>query len=296
MTETDFDWLDGDAYPFSSSVFDTGAGQMHVVDVGDGPAVLLVHGTPTWSFLYRRIINNLQQDHRVIAPDLLGFGLSDKPATGAVAPQQQAGHLRALVDHLALDRFALVAHDFGGPIGLSLVLDRPEQITRLALFNTWMWPRTDVSARWASRFFGTWIGRWLYTNWNFSPNVMLPALTHRQLPPDVHAHYQRPFPTPADRHAPWVFARDLVGANDWYASLWDRRERLRDIPAQLLWGEQDPGFDHDALARWQGVFDKVETATFPDAGHLPQEETPDAVQAALGAFLRTTEAARRAAG
>jgi len=109
---------------------------MHVVDVGDGPAVLLAHGTPTWSFLYRRIIDDLRHDHRVIAPDLLGFGLSDKPETEAVAPPQQAEHLRALVDHLGLDRFALVVHDFGGPIGLSLALDRPEQITRLALFNT----------------------------------------------------------------------------------------------------------------------------------------------------------------
>lgn len=291
---TDLDWLDRSAYPFPSSYFDTGAGRMHVVDVGDGPAVLLVHGTPTWSFLYRRIIDDLRHDHRVIAPDLLGFGLSGKPETEAVAPKRQAEHLRTLVDHLGLDRFALIVHDFGGPIGLSLALDRPEQVTRLALFNTWMWPRTDASARWASRFFGTQMGRWLYTNWNFSPNVMLPALTHKRLAPEVHAHYQRPFPTPADRHAPWVFARDLVGANDWYAALWDRRARLREIPAQLLWGEQDLGFGRDALARWQSVFNQVETTTFPDAGHLPQEETPDAVQAALSVFLRSPDAMHRA--
>jgi len=287
------DWLDRTAYPFPSSLFDTGAGRMHVVDVGDGPAVLLVHGTPTWSFLYRRIIDALRHEYRVIAPDLLGFGLSDKPETEAVAPQRQDGYLRALVDHLALDRFALVVHDFGGPIGLSLALDRPEQVTQLALFNTWMWPRTDASARWASRFFGTGMGRWLYTNWNFSPNVMLPALTHQQLTPAVHAHYQRPFPTPADRHAPWIFARDLVGANDWYASLWERHERLRPIPARLLWGERDPGFGRDALHRWQSVFDQVETTTFPDAGHLPQEEAPDAVQAAIRSFLRSTDALNR---
>ena len=295
MTETELDWLDRTAYPFPSSVFDTGSGRMHYVDVGEGPAVLLVHGTPTWSFLYRRVIRDLRADHRVIAPDLLGFGLSDKPTTDAVAPPRQAEQLRALVDHLALDRFALVVHDFGGPIGLSLALDRPEQVARLALFNTWMWPRTDASARWASRFFGTRMGRWLYTSWNFSPNVMLPALTHQPLDPAVHAHYQRPFSTPADRHAPWVFARDLAGASDWYAALWNRRDRLRNIPARLLWGEQDPGFGRDALERWQSVFDQVETTTFPDAGHLPQEEAPEAVQAALGAFLRVADGEHRVA-
>jgi haloalkane dehalogenase len=286
------DWLDRSAYPFPSSYFDTGAGRMHVVEAGDGPAVLLVHGTPTWSFLYRRIISDLRRAHRVMAPDLLGFGLSDKPETEAIAPPRQAERLRALVDHLGLDQFALVVHDFGGPIGLSLALDRPEQVTRLVLFNTWMWPRTDALARWASRFFGTRLGRWMYTRWNFSPNVMLPALTHQRLTPAVHAHYQRPFLTPTDRHAPWVFARDLVGADDWYASLWSRRERLRDIPALLLWGERDPGFGPDALARWQGVFDHVETTTLPDAGHLPQEEASDAVQAALGAFLKQKPDAR----
>jgi len=284
------DWLNRSAYPFPARWVETDAGRLHVVDVGDGPAVLLVHGTPTWSFLYRRLIDDLRQDHRVVAPDLLGFGLSDKPATEAVAPEAQARHLRVLVDRLGLDRFALVVHDFGGPIGLSLALDRPEQITRLALFNTWMWPRTDAATRWASRFFGTSLGKGLYTRWNFSPNVMLPALTHQPLDPAVHAHYQRPFPTPSDRHAPWVCARDLAGASDWYAALWDRRDRLRDIPALLLWGEQDPGFGRDALRRWEGAFDQVETVTFPDAGHLPQEEAPEAVRAALRSFLATSPA------
>ena len=292
---TDSDWLDRSAYPFSGLTFDTGAGDMHYLDEGSGPALVLVHGTPTWSFLYRRLIDDLRDDHRVIVPDLLGFGLSDKLQTEAVAPQRQAEHLRALLDHLDLGRFMMVVHDFGGPIGLSYALDYPDRVDRLVLFNTWMWAQTDAATTWASRFFGTRFGRWIYTNWNFSPDVMLPALTHQELAPEVHTHYQNPFPTPDTRHAPWIFARDLTGANDWYAALWTRRESLRSIPALLLWGEQDPGFGRDALARWQSVFDQVETTTFPDAGHLPQEETPEAVQAALGAFLRAAEPAHRAA-
>lgn len=282
------DWLNRSAYPFPSSLFDTGAGRMHYVDVGEGPVVVLVHGTPTWSFLYRRLIDDLQQDHRVIALDLLGFGLSDKPQTEAVAPPRQAEHLHALLDHLNLDRFTMAVHDFGGPIGLSYALDHPEQIQRLVLFNTWMWSLEDTATRWASRFFGTRLGHWVYTNWNFSPDVMLPALTNQELPPEVHAHYQQPFPTPDTRHAPWVFARDLVGADDWYDSLWNRRDVLRSIPALLLWGEQDPGFGLEALARWQGLFETATTHTFPEAGHLPQEEAPTAVKEAFRSFLRFT--------
>jgi haloalkane dehalogenase len=287
------DWLDRTAYPFSGSIFDTGHGHMHYVDVGTGPSVVLVHGTPTWSFLYRRLISDLKDDYRVIAPDLLGFGLSDKPQTEAVAPPRQAEHLRALLGHLSLGRFTMVVHDFGGPIGLSYALDHPDRIDRLVLFNTWMWAQTDAVTTLASRFFGTRLGRWVYTNWNFSPNVMLPALTHQDLSPAVHAHYQKPFPTPDTRHAPWVFARDLTGANDWYAALWARREVLRSIPALLLWGEQDPGFGADAREQWEGLFEQVETETFSEAGHLPQEEMPDAVRSTLRKFLRSKPVGKR---
>lgn len=287
------DWLDRTAYPFSSSTFDTEHGRMHYVDVGAGPTVVLIHGTPTWSFLYRRIIADLSDDHRVVAPDLLGFGLSEKPQTEAVAPPRQAEHLRALLDHLDLGRLTMVVHDFGGPIGLAYALDHPDRVDRLVLFNTWMWAQTDVVTTWASRFFGTRLGRWIYTNWNFSPNVMLPALTHQDLSSEDHAHYQKPFPTPNTRHAPWVFARDLTGANDWYAELWNRRDALRSIPALLLWGEQDPGFGRDARERWEDLFEQVETKTFAEAGHLLQEEEPDAVRSALRTFLRSSDPTER---
>lgn len=281
------DWLDSTAYPFPSSYFDTGEGQLHYVDVGTGPTVVLVHGTPTWSFLYRHVINDLRADHRVIAPDLLGFGLSEKPTTEAVAPERQAEHLRSLLDDLELNHFSLVVHDFGGPIGLSYALEHSERVNRLTLFNTWMWPPTDVLTRWTSAFFGTRLGRWMYTRWNFSTNVLLPQLANQSLPPEVHAHYQKPFPTPESRYATWIFARDLGGAADWYASLWSKRDRLRSIPAQLLWGEQDPGFGAPALNRWKTVFEEVQTRTFPEAGHLPQEEVPTAVRESIRAFIES---------
>jgi haloalkane dehalogenase len=287
------DWLDRSLYPFPSQFFDTGAGRIHYVDVGDGPTVLLVHGTPTWSFLYRRLIDRLREDYRVVAPDLLGFGGSEKPTTEAVAPPRQAGHLRGLVDYLGLDAYTLVVHDFGGPIGLSLALDRPSAVTQLVLFNTWMWRRTDAATRWASRFFGTRLGRWLYTRRNFSTDVMLPALTHRSLPPDVHAHYRRPFSTPEARHATWVFARDLAGAGDWYDDLWARREAIASIPALLLWGAKDPGFGVEARARWAGLFDAVHGEVLEDVGHLPQEEAPEVVADAVSSFLVRTDSGTR---
>lgn len=282
------DWLDGTAYPFPSSYFDTGEGRLHYLDVGTGPAVVLIHGTPTWSFVYRHIITDLQADHRVIAPDLLGFGLSDKPGTEAVAPRRQAEHIQSLLNSLQLSSFHLIVHDFGGPIGLSYALGRPECVDRITLFNTWMWPLTDTMTRWASSFFGTTLGRWVYTRRNFSTDVLLPRLTHQSLPPAIHAHYQKPFPTPESRHATWVFARDLTAADDWYKTLWSKRDRLRSIPTQILWGEQDPGFGAEARTRWETVLDPVQTRVFSQAGHLPQEEVPDAVRTSVRTFAEAT--------
>jgi haloalkane dehalogenase len=87
-----------------------------------------------------------------------------------------------------------------------------------------------------------------------------------------------------------VFARDLVGAHDWYASLWARRNALADRPALLLWGEKDPGFDMNACRRWERLFETVDVHTVPEAGHLPQEEAPAEVSAAVRPFVRDAAA------
>ena len=283
------DWLDRDAYPFEPRTFDTAHGRMRYLDEGDGPPVLLVHGTPTWSFLWRRLVARLAQTHRVIAPDHLGFGLSDKPSDAPSRPQDHARRLTALVDALGLDTFDLVVHDFGGPIGLPLALDRPGAVRRLVLYNTWLWSLADdpQTAR-ASRFLGGPVGRLLYTRLNLSPRVLLPALwaDRRRLDAAVHRHYLRPFPDAASRLAPWALAGALVGESDWYESQWARVGRLADTPALLVWGEKDPAFGSEALGRWRDALPHALVRTFPEAGHFVQEEAPasaDVVADFLGA-------------
>ena len=132
-------WLDRSLYPFTSHWFESADGQMHYVDEGAGAPILLVHGTPTWSFLYRCLVARLARHNRVIAVDLLGFGLSAKPANAPYEPQDHTRRLLALVDALQLTGITLVVHDFGGPIGLAAALAHPERIERLVLFNTWLW-------------------------------------------------------------------------------------------------------------------------------------------------------------
>src|SRR5688572_15338297 len=110
-------WVDREAWPWEGRMVDVGEGRMHVTEVGQGPPILLVHGTPTWSFEWRHVIRELSKTHRCIAPDHLGFGLSDRPADAGYRPEDHARRLQRLVEVLGLERFTLVVHDYGGPIG-----------------------------------------------------------------------------------------------------------------------------------------------------------------------------------
>lgn len=126
-------WLSRAHYPFAPHYFPTDAGRLHYVDEGNGPPVVMLHGNPTWSFLYRHLIGHLAPDYRCIAPDFIGFGRSDKPADWSYRPQDHAAHLDALMTQLDLRAVTLVVHDWGGPIGLSWALRHPDRVRRLVI-------------------------------------------------------------------------------------------------------------------------------------------------------------------
>ena len=282
-------WLDPREYPFESRWLDTAAGRVHYVDEGEGPGVLMVHGTPTWSFLYRRLIASLRARYRCVAPDLPGFGLSERPAGWSYRPQDQARIVVELVERLGLKDITLVVHDFGGPIGLPYALEHPENVCRLVLFNTWMWSlRGDRRLELSARLFDSALGRVLYERTGFSLRVLWRTAVKdpRAHAPGVWAHYRGPMEHRATRHATWVYARELLGASEWYASLWSRRDRLAKIPALLAWGLHDPAFGA-FLPRWRSVFQRAEVLPLEGCGHAPPEERADAVLPVLERFLES---------
>ena len=279
-------WLDTREYPFAPHWVEIEGARVHYVDEGEGPPLLLVHGLPTWSFLWRHLIAGLRDRHRCIALDLPGFGLSDKPAGDAYRPEDQARRLAAFVDALGLKEYALAVHDFGGPIGLSLARDRPEAVRRLVLFNTWMWSLAGEPryAR-AGRLLGSALGRFLYERVGFSVNVVWRhAVRDPHYTRAVHRQYAAPLKDPAARHATWIYARELTGSSAWYGSLWDRRERLARIPALLVWGTRDPAFGA-LLPRWRSVFYRADVVPLPGAGHAPQEAFGAQLVPIVGRFL-----------
>jgi haloalkane dehalogenase len=282
-------WVDREAYPFVDRFYDLPAGRMHYVDEGSGPPIVFVHGTPTWSFLYRYLIRCLSADYRCVAPDHLGFGLSDKPAGWSYRPQEGAANLRKFIEGLDLKDFTLVVHDFGGPIGLSYALDCPRNVRRLVIFNTWLWgTRGDPHFSVAGKLLDNALGRLLYLRLGFSVRVMLPFGGHSPLPPEIRSQYLAPLSTPADRVATWACAQALLGESDWYESLWQRRAAIQDKPALILWGLKDGAFRPQDLARLETIFRAAQVRRYPAAGHLVQEAEGEQLCPVVAQFLNET--------
>ncbi|MDQ2997301.1 MAG: alpha/beta fold hydrolase, partial [Chloroflexota bacterium] len=123
-------------YPFVQRWLDLPHGRMHYLDEGQGPPVIMLHGNPTWSFYYRRLISALRERHRVIVPDHLGCGLSDKPQDYAYRLTDHIDNLGQLVRHLGLAQADLVLHDWGGAIGMGLAVQRALHVRRIVVLNT----------------------------------------------------------------------------------------------------------------------------------------------------------------
>jgi haloalkane dehalogenase len=279
-------WLDRAAWPYSSRFHDLGNGRLHYVDEGSGPPVVLVHGTPTWSFEWRHVIAGLRAEARLIAPDHLGFGLSGRPVDAGYRPEDHAARFRAFIDAVCpAGPLTLVVHDFGGPIALDWALDHPGRLAHLVVVNSWMWSfDDDPSMTRKARFAGSAIGRWMYRRLNASQRLIMPSAygDRRRLTPQVHQQYLQVFPDADSRERVlFALAQSMLGSRGFFDGLWQRRARLADVDVHLVWGIRDSAFPPSMLARWEAAAPHARATRIDDAGHWPHEEAPEAVIQAL---------------
>ena len=287
-------WLNRKLYPFPVRTFRHADGDMCYVDVGIGDPIVFVHGTPTWSFVWRHAIAKFAQTHRVIAIDHLGFGLSEKDPTAAYGLADHARRYSALIDALHLRNITLVVHDFGGPIALNDAINRPGIYRRLVLCNTFLWPFADEYATPALvGFLQGRIGKFLYLKQNFSPRWLVPLVFANKdnLSDDVHQQYTAPFASADERVAPWQLLAELTPHNPWLAARWAQRDHLAKIPTLILRGTRDPVFPNHFLQRWRTLFAHARIATFHDAGHFVQEEASLEYVREIEQFLEATRSA-----
>lgn len=279
-------------YPFDHHWLEFRDGLIHYVDEGAGPTVLLLHGNPTWSYLYRNVVKDLRGECRLIALDYPGFGMSRAPSDYAFKPQEHSEMLFHFVERLGLTNFVIVVQDWGGPIGMSYVVEHRDNVRGLVLMNTWAWPADLLKVKLFSLAMGGRpIGHWLQTKRNFFAKTILPGgIFHEEkVTPTLRKAYTDPFPTPESRIPTWVFPGQIRKAGAWLATIEEKLPTLSELPTQILWGAQDrAGFPLELVDRWRGYLTANETEVLDDAAHFVQEDRPDRVVASIRRVLART--------
>jgi len=280
-------WLDSELYPFQPQYFKTEAGNIHYVDEGEGDVILFLHGTPTWSFLYRSFIKTLSEKYRCVALDHLGFGLSDKPLHFEGTPEAHAKNLLEFIEGLDLQKITLVVHDFGGPIGLGAAFKNPDRFKNIIAFNTWLWEtKNNTLALELDGFLKKEETKKAYLEDNYSVNVLLPnAFAKNKIPPkNILDHYRGPFPDKNSRQALYKIGLSFVGSSDWYQAQWNKLNEIKDKNWLFLWGMKDPYFSSEVLNTWLVKLPEAKVERF-QCGHFIQEEETQATIHSIQQFL-----------
>jgi haloalkane dehalogenase len=266
--------LTRELFPFDSRFLEVAGARLHHVDEGSGPVLLMVHGNPAWCFLYRHVIKALCGRYRCVAIDLPGFGLSDAPRAYGYTPAEHARVLGAAIEALNLDGACLIAHDWGGPIGLRAMLDTG-RIDRVLLGNTWAWPvNGDWHFEWFARLMGGAPGRWASHRWALFVNGVLPTSMKRGWPSaEVMQAYRAPFRPPRDRTPLHVFPRHILASRDWLAQLETELNAWRG-EAAFVWPENDIAFRLQELTHWRQMWPHARVTTIPRCGHFLWEDAP----------------------
>jgi haloalkane dehalogenase len=269
-------------YPFESRWFESSAGRVHYVDEGQGRPILMCHGNPTWSFLYRHVIRSLRNRFRCIAVDYPGFGLSDRPPGYGYTPAEHAAVVGELVRDLDLSDLIVMGHDWGGPIGVSVGSSDPGRVSGLVLGNTWFWP-ADRRGRIFSRVMSSPPLQWAILKRNFFVERVLPSGISHKLSPAEMDHYRRVQPTPQDRIGVAEFPRQIVAATPWLARLSVAVPReLGGKRALVTFPMRDVAFRAgDILPRMRAAFSDLEILELPQAKHYFVEDAPTEVAEAV---------------
>ncbi len=267
---------------------------MHYIDEGVGPPVVMVHGNPTWSFYYRSLIQSLRTQFRAIAVDHVGCGLSDKPVAYDYRLRQHIDNLVNLIDVNQLTNATLIAHDWGGAIGLGTVLKRPDVFARIVLLNTGAFPPPYIPfrirvCRWPV------VGRLGVQGLNLFARAATVMATEQAggLTSDVAAGLLSPYDSWNHRTAIYQFVRDIPASTShptWslLQEIEDGLPTLNGLPIQLIWGMKDWCFRPECLERFVRHWPDAEVLRLAAAGHYVLEDAPGKVVTAVMDFLRRT--------
>jgi haloalkane dehalogenase len=280
-----------DIYPFELHWFDLDGLRYHYLDEGpdDAPVVVMVHGNPTWSFYYRKMVRDLKENYRVIVPDHIGCGLSDKPQNYNYTLEQHIQNLEKLIETLALEDITLMMHDWGGAIGTGYATRHSENISKLIILNTAAFykPVVHFSLRFVRMPL---IGDILIRGFNgFVRTALFTAVT-RRLSSQVRKGYLTPYNNWRNRVAVLRFVQDIPWEDDHPTrktlnEIDSRLTMLRDKPMLICWGAKDFVFNNAFLDGWRERFPDADVHVFEDVGHYTVEDAHERILPLARVFL-----------
>ncbi|MBT3584445.1 MAG: alpha/beta fold hydrolase [Halobacteriovoraceae bacterium] len=276
-------------YPFSENSLMLNSGhKLNYVDEGSGEPILMLHGNPTWSFYYRNLIKEMAKTHRVIVPDHIGCGLSDKPQDYDYSLENHIQNIEALVSKLELKKLSLVVHDWGGAIGFGYATRHNQNISKIVALNTAAYRSKHMPKSIAIckiPFFGERLVRHL--NAFAWPATFMSV--EKPLSKIIKAGYLLPYNNYKNRIATARFVKDipLTKGHPSYGTLKAIEEGLPDlkVPKLFLWGGKDFCFNDHFYRDWKGFYPEAEYTYIKDAGHYVLEDAKDTVIEKTREFL-----------
>jgi haloalkane dehalogenase len=279
-----FDGLPG--FAFAPHYVEQDGLRLHYLDEGSGPPVLLLHGEPTWSYLYRTIIPELTPSARAIAPDYFGFGRSDKPLR--VEDYSYDFHVRSiarLVEELDLGELTVVVQDWGGPVGLRLAVEHPDRVARLVIMNTGIGGGRPPSDEWLR--FRDWLSR---LGTDVIPGRLVQISAVQPMSDEVVDAYSAPWPVPESKAGILAFP-GLVPISPDHPDL-PAHLRVREAlagwekPALVLFSDSDPIFSPRHAERIAAhIPGALEPEIVAGAGHFLQEDQGGQIGRRIAAFV-----------
>lgn len=280
-------------YPFQSNYHTVGTHRIHYVDEGQGDVIVMVHGNPTWSYYYRKLIRSLSKKHRVVAIDHLGCGLSDKPQNYNYCLQNHIDNLDSLLRHLNVKTFSLVVHDWGGAIGMGVAAKHPESLIRAMVLNTAAFrsqriPLRISVCRWPI------IGEPLVRALNgFAGPAVFMAVSNR-MEKEVARAFLAPYDSWHNRVAVSAFVKDipLTPNHPSYSTLCGVEQGLeklqkRQLPMLICWGGKDFCFNRHFYDEWRERFPQAEAHFFEKSGHYILEDSFEAITPLADRFFES---------
>lgn len=276
---------DPSLFPFESRFFRSSVGRIHYIDEGSGPPILLLHGNPTWSFLYRGIVIRLRDAFRCIGVDYPGFGLSDRPESYGYTPAEHAGVVGELVRELDLEGLTVMGQDWGGPIGMRVALDETDRVEALVMGNTWYWPADALHMKAFSALMSSGLVQGLILRRNLFVERIMPLGVKHPLPEVVMDHYRGPLPDPRSRTGVAELPRQITESEPWLRRIAaDVPEVLGGLPVLLPWGMEDVAFTPSFIDRFRDDFASTLLLRL-EARHYIQEDAPAEIAEGIREFL-----------